>query len=242
MQGEPPGGFWISWEDMDRITAQGDSFAFSGFVGFPALPFDIFNQASPKSNTAWLQVAKDYVMRGLLVCFVVSLFFLVGLMFSRRRFGLPLIAILAIGGGSASALEFDLFPPAKTYQAIHFDCLPVAAASHSIAKKEEDLRPVIHVETMRGCAPCMKCKQDAKSPALAGFRFVFRERTEVEGGAPWVSWQGRSGKHAFHGWYGPDFFLKVYSKSTHIEGRCQSPIAPNSNAACFGGRCLGCRR
>lgn len=41
---EPPGGFWITWDQCDRIVGQGDSFAFSAFEGFPAqeLDFSIF--------------------------------------------------------------------------------------------------------------------------------------------------------------------------------------------------------
>lgn len=36
MQGEPPCGFWISESDVEYIVRQGDSFAYSGFNGFPA--------------------------------------------------------------------------------------------------------------------------------------------------------------------------------------------------------------
>jgi hypothetical protein len=36
MQGEPPGGYWIRYEDLDRICREGDSWAFSSFDGFPA--------------------------------------------------------------------------------------------------------------------------------------------------------------------------------------------------------------
>jgi hypothetical protein len=44
LQGEPPGGFWITWAQCQKIVKQGDSFAFSGFDGFPAqdLDFRIF--------------------------------------------------------------------------------------------------------------------------------------------------------------------------------------------------------
>lgn len=34
--GAPPGGFWVTDDDMDYITSQDDSFAFSQFDGFPA--------------------------------------------------------------------------------------------------------------------------------------------------------------------------------------------------------------
>lgn len=33
--GEPPGGFWASWEDVNAMVAQGDSWIYSGFDGFP---------------------------------------------------------------------------------------------------------------------------------------------------------------------------------------------------------------
>lgn len=40
LQGEPPGGFWMTSKDVDYITRQGDSFAFSNFDGFPARELD----------------------------------------------------------------------------------------------------------------------------------------------------------------------------------------------------------
>ena len=33
--GGPPGGFWVKAADVDYITAQDDSFAYSQFDGFP---------------------------------------------------------------------------------------------------------------------------------------------------------------------------------------------------------------
>ncbi|WP_397570639.1 hypothetical protein [Schlesneria sp. T3-172] len=36
LQGEPPGGYWIRFSDIDRICREGDSWAFSSFDGFPA--------------------------------------------------------------------------------------------------------------------------------------------------------------------------------------------------------------
>lgn len=38
----PPGGFWITWEDMEYICRQGDSFIFSSFDGFPAQELRVF--------------------------------------------------------------------------------------------------------------------------------------------------------------------------------------------------------
>lgn len=39
LQGEPPGGFWMGASDVEYIVRQGDSFAYSGFDGFPAQEF-----------------------------------------------------------------------------------------------------------------------------------------------------------------------------------------------------------
>ncbi len=36
LQGEPPGGYWIRFSDVDHICREGDSWALSGFDGFPA--------------------------------------------------------------------------------------------------------------------------------------------------------------------------------------------------------------
>lgn len=46
LNGEPPGGFWIEFADMDYITKQNDSWAFSDFDGFPAqeLDFNVFGK------------------------------------------------------------------------------------------------------------------------------------------------------------------------------------------------------
>ena len=40
MNGEPPGGFWITWQQADRILRGGDSFALSNFAGFKARDLD----------------------------------------------------------------------------------------------------------------------------------------------------------------------------------------------------------
>lgn len=39
LQDEPPGGFWISEADCEYIVRQNDSYAYSGFAGFPAQEF-----------------------------------------------------------------------------------------------------------------------------------------------------------------------------------------------------------
>lgn len=36
LQGEPPGGYWIRYSDVDRICREGDSWSISAFDGFPA--------------------------------------------------------------------------------------------------------------------------------------------------------------------------------------------------------------
>lgn len=37
---EPPGGFWVTWDQAERIARQDDSFALSNFSGFPARSID----------------------------------------------------------------------------------------------------------------------------------------------------------------------------------------------------------
>ena len=53
LNGEPRGGFWIHWDDVQRIAGQGDSYAVSQFAGFPAreLDFDLFAFTTPPSPT-----------------------------------------------------------------------------------------------------------------------------------------------------------------------------------------------
>lgn len=52
LNGEPPGGFWIEESTMNYIVAQGDSWAFSNFDGFPSRDidpaFNIFSRTAPK--------------------------------------------------------------------------------------------------------------------------------------------------------------------------------------------------
>jgi hypothetical protein len=44
LQGEPPGGFWVTADDMQWITSTGDCWSFSDLDGFPAreLDFNVF--------------------------------------------------------------------------------------------------------------------------------------------------------------------------------------------------------
>jgi len=32
---EPEGSFWVDWDIIEKMVAQGDSFAFRGFQGYP---------------------------------------------------------------------------------------------------------------------------------------------------------------------------------------------------------------
>ncbi len=49
MDDSPAGGFWITDQDCDRIVKQGDSWAYSGFDGFPQQDLDlkIFGASKP---------------------------------------------------------------------------------------------------------------------------------------------------------------------------------------------------
>lgn len=63
----PPGGFWITAKDVEYIVRQGDSFAFSGFKGFPSQPLDfkVFGKAKrvkpePRSAPEAKPAAPDF--------------------------------------------------------------------------------------------------------------------------------------------------------------------------------------
>jgi hypothetical protein len=51
LQGEPPGGFWITSKQLAGILRENDSFAFSAFDGFPSrdLNFNVFGDGGPQS-------------------------------------------------------------------------------------------------------------------------------------------------------------------------------------------------
>jgi hypothetical protein len=46
----PAGGFWADESVVDRMLRQGDSWAFSDAVGFPARELDFFIKAEPRRN------------------------------------------------------------------------------------------------------------------------------------------------------------------------------------------------
>lgn len=43
----PPNSFWVTWQVMDHICREGDTFAYSQFAGFPRQNIDGFVQADP---------------------------------------------------------------------------------------------------------------------------------------------------------------------------------------------------
>ena len=53
LQGEPPGGFWVTVDDMQWITSTGDCWSFSDLDGFPAreLDFNVFGNAKREART-----------------------------------------------------------------------------------------------------------------------------------------------------------------------------------------------
>jgi len=50
LQGEPPGGFWVTFKDFSRMVGQNDSWAYSNFDGFKArdLNFNVFGSRKRK--------------------------------------------------------------------------------------------------------------------------------------------------------------------------------------------------
>lgn len=63
LQGEPPGGFWVTAKTMDGICKQGDSFAFSEMDGFPSNEMD-FNVigSNGASETESITAAKSEIV------------------------------------------------------------------------------------------------------------------------------------------------------------------------------------
>lgn len=61
LNGEPPGGFWITWKQAAYILKQGDSFAVSNFAGFKARDIDfhlireVKNELGNRSNWIGLE-------------------------------------------------------------------------------------------------------------------------------------------------------------------------------------------
>jgi hypothetical protein len=50
--GQPPCSFWITWEAMQRILRGGDSYAMSGFDGYPSRQIDVFIR-EPRKPKDW---------------------------------------------------------------------------------------------------------------------------------------------------------------------------------------------
>ncbi len=144
LNGEPPGGFWITWNDCERIAKQGDSFAVSDFEGFPALDFRIIGQpsAAPQQESSimlisreitdpiWYTVAALLAIAGLLV-----------LLFDRRRCRCAAALAVCLAGSALQAQEpltFDLFGvnqpvPIAAKGPLSLDCFGVEAEPVAIA-------------------------------------------------------------------------------------------------------------
>lgn len=63
MQGEPPGGYWIRWSDVDRICKEGDSWAISSFDGFEAAGPN-WDELLRRPATSSVAISRDFSDRG----------------------------------------------------------------------------------------------------------------------------------------------------------------------------------
>ena len=63
LQGEPPGGFWVTADDMQWITSTGDCWSFSDLDGFPAreLDFNVFGRVQHEQGRAVADARKTQV-------------------------------------------------------------------------------------------------------------------------------------------------------------------------------------
>lgn len=123
LQGEPPGGFWIDRRSMEFIAQQGDSWAFSGFEGFPSdeLNWDQLLKRTRATvgavdqGTGGEQIAAVAQVEGgtnaMSINLVIGLCCVVsggGLLALRRRSRMAAAAVLILfGASSASAQELD---------------------------------------------------------------------------------------------------------------------------------------
>lgn len=158
VDGEPPGGFWVTERDLDRIVRQGDSWAISAFEGFPAQDLDFRIMTAAPGDVAapqFVAVAKqkDHAMvaTGLtLGCFLV--FASAVLLLSPRRrtiFGVLALSLLCCQASAAEPV-FKIFPKQKAV-AINFRALPDCP---------EELRPFRAIITTASTNPecdCLLC-------------------------------------------------------------------------------------
>jgi hypothetical protein len=227
---EPPGGFWITWADCDRIVKQGDSFAFSSFDGFPAqdeLDFRIFTQPAQAAGVFHWEDGRMKWYLGANVVLAGAVFY-----FGRRR--VAQVAVLLVFVASpvmAGDLDFNVFGTQKQDLDFSiFGCDQVAPKvqgldfavfgsdapieiTQKLEVEELDARPVITIETTDNCAPCKRAEIDTVDLADR-FKFVF---VKTDGPAPTVSWQGKTSKWSYDGWRGNKFFLDCFEKSQRDE-------------------------
>jgi hypothetical protein len=120
LQSEPPGGFWVTWKDMDRIVKQNDSWAFSSFDGFPSreIDFSVFGAArdAVPGDTKVVQQEGAMIMLpaeafGPMVV-LGSMLVLAGLVLAlwgnvRRRgmAGAAMLAVVCLSGGPGEAQD-----------------------------------------------------------------------------------------------------------------------------------------
>jgi hypothetical protein len=58
LSGEPPGGFWVDRNTVNRMLGQNDSYAFSSFDGFPAQELDFRVFGTNKANVVDIEIKK----------------------------------------------------------------------------------------------------------------------------------------------------------------------------------------
>jgi hypothetical protein len=148
LQDEPPGGFWITFEDADRIARQDDSWAFSSFAGFPRNDEIDFNVFGTQQGLLQTPDAQALNQEGIHMLTIVGLLMVViGLMLWPRKRGccgsvkrMAVVAAIGLGlaaAGSAAAdeIDFNVFsdgaPRAIAKDCADFDVFGVRATSTS---------------------------------------------------------------------------------------------------------------
>lgn len=127
LQGEPPGGFWMTEADVAYVLRQGDSFAFSGFNGFPAQEFEIdwtvigqmaahtAEEIEAMSPTIWTEgIPADWYAPGMTIGLTLIVLAVVAWAMGNGRLrragilaGLMIAATLTVQTASAQPTELD---------------------------------------------------------------------------------------------------------------------------------------
>lgn len=175
LAGEPPGGYWVRYNDIDRICSEGDSWALSSFEGFPGEAID-WDQLLRRPVSA---VGADgpnafenggaIVFQGLSVLLVSLVLVVAGVCLfrwaatARKRMSiLSGLALLLFSVGVANAQQPDFAVAAsRTAEPIDWG----AACERTVISESAVKQEKISSEVWASCAGNSRTREVAKSAA-----------------------------------------------------------------------------